>query len=308
VFLEYNGGGRLCLQVSNLPLLFDMDKYEDPLNGTKYSALLSLRDADKSPYVAQLRDVLAALDAATLDAALASSVEWLGKKYTNLEVLAENYQRTLSEPVVKGDASGKTHPPRMKVKLMQREGAFETEIYNEKRERVDPGAGAGDATMTVESVFKRGAVVTAILECTGVWIVDKKFGLSWRVAQVVAKKRAAASSLVAGHAAFVNDEGVPMPTDEDDEMGGTAGAGSPGLAARTPPPPAPPAAAAPAPVVAPPAAAEAMDEDEAEGEEEEEDDGEAEIVPPAPVAKPAPVAAKPVAAVAAKPKPVVRKK
>jgi hypothetical protein len=290
------------LQVNNLPVLFDMDEFKDPINGSKFSALLSLRDADKSPYVRALRDVLASIDAATLNAALASSQDWFGKPYKNVEVLAENYQYTLSEPLDKTKKDGSKHTPRVKVKLLQRDGAFETEIYNERMERVDA---AGDGSMTVGDVFKRGSSVTAILECTGVWVVDKKFGLSWRVAQVVAKKRAGATTLVTGRPAFQMDADAAMGGGADDdadmEAGGEAAQGG-ALAAVAA---AAAAAAAPVPVPAP-AAPEAPVVDDAM--DEEEDDEEEEAAEPPPPVKPV-AAAKPVVVAApAKARPVLKKK
>jgi hypothetical protein len=54
-------------------------------------------------------------------------------------------------------------------------GAFDAELYDRNKEPIE------DATPV--DVLKRGSEITAILDCTGVWITEKGFGLTWKLYQ-----------------------------------------------------------------------------------------------------------------------------
>ena len=54
-----------------------------------------------------------------------------------------------------------------------KDNVFTCEVYDDKRERVD-----------LNELQTKGARVSAIIQCNGVWFAGGKFGISWRVVQM----------------------------------------------------------------------------------------------------------------------------
>jgi len=80
------------------------------------------------------------------------------------------------------DAEGnrKPYPPTLKVQLRKRDGKFETEVYDDKKRPL--------ADIPLEDIIVKGSVLTALIQCTGVWFAGGKFGLSWKAIQIRADK------------------------------------------------------------------------------------------------------------------------
>jgi hypothetical protein len=84
------------------------------------------------------------------------------------------------------DANGnpKPYPPTFKVSLKQRRGseAFEVQVYDENKQPYLDGEGN---PAPVSNVLVKGAQVTCLIQCTGVWFAGtSKYGLSWKVVQI----------------------------------------------------------------------------------------------------------------------------
>jgi len=124
-------------------------------------------------------------------------------------------------------------------------------------------------------VLRRGAEVVPVADATGIWVADKKFGLTWKLYQALVKVPAE-GGVARGFVGVDEDTGVSL-VEESALLSAVL----------------PAAKAAPAPAAAP-VAEEEDEEDEDEEEEEEESDHET-PAPPVPVAtvKPKPVAAAP---------------
>ena len=74
----------------------------------------------------------------------------------------------------------KPYTPTIKLQLRQRDGKFETAMYDsDKRPLTD---------VPLEDIIVKGTVMTALIECTGVWFAGGKFGLSWKAIQIRADK------------------------------------------------------------------------------------------------------------------------
>jgi hypothetical protein len=107
-----------------------------------------------------------------------NSPAWF-KGQKSREVLAELYTPTVK---FSRDQQGnvKPYPPTIKLQLRQRDGKFETAMYDsEKRPLTD---------VPLEDIIVKGTVMTALIECTGVWFAGGKFGLSWKAIQIRADK------------------------------------------------------------------------------------------------------------------------
>jgi hypothetical protein len=178
-YLNYSGG-KLTMQVGPLETPFGLSVF-DKQGPPKYSVDLKLRGYDdpaNNPTTATIYNALHGLDEFMLNEAVKNSPAWF-KGQKSREVLAELYTPTVK---FSRDQEGnlKPYPPTLKLQLRQRDGKFETAMYDEnKRPLTD---------VPLEDILLKGTVLTALIECTGVWFAGGKFGLSWKAIQIRADK------------------------------------------------------------------------------------------------------------------------
>ncbi len=265
-YLNYEGR-PLVMQVGPLETPFGLSVF-DKAGPPKYSVDLKLRgydDPSTNPKVATIYNALHALDEFMLDQGVKNSKQWF-KGDKSREVLSELYTTTVK---FSKDAEGnvKPYPPTLKLQLKQRDGKFETQIYDDKKRPL--------TDVPLEDVLVKGAVLTALIQCTGVWFAGGKFGLSWKAIQIRADK---VPDSIRGFAFLDDEEAVAEPAPIARKPAATL----PAPAAKAPAnsfaalhddeeegiddeealaPPPKPAAAAPAPAVVAPPPAEDDDED-----------------------------------------------
>ena len=173
VNLSYSGR-PLKMQVNNLDVPYGLN-VEDKYGPTKYSVNLSLRDYDSNPKVKAIFDALDGLDSRVM----AECVEknWLKKPGMTQQILK---QMKLYKPTVKfsEDENGvrKPYPPTVKVALRKKNDKFETVFYDADKKEIKD--------VPVEDLIVKRMTVTALIECTGVWISSVGCGLSWKASQV----------------------------------------------------------------------------------------------------------------------------
>ena len=194
-YLNYNGAA-LVMQVGPLETPFGLSVF-DKQGPPKYSVDLKLRgydDAVNHPKTAVIYNAFHALDEFMLDQGVKNSASWF-KGVKSREVLSELYT-----PVVRfsvdSDGNRKPYPPTLKVQLRKRDDKFEADIYDEnKRPLTD---------IPLEDIIVKGTVLTTLIQCTGVWFADGKYGLSWKAIQIRADK---VPHSFRGKPAFLDEEG-----------------------------------------------------------------------------------------------------
>lgn len=155
----------LVVQTPEMYCPFGMTNWADK-GPPSWSFELSFKDMEDRPNLARFAENLQALDTAVIEAGQKNSQAWFKKRYNNSEILRELYTPTF-----------KTHekyPSRMKVKVPVRDNEFTCEVFNAKGERIE-----------LEGLEMKGARVTAIIQCTGVWMAGPKFGVTWKLIQMV---------------------------------------------------------------------------------------------------------------------------
>jgi hypothetical protein len=97
----------------------------------------------------------------------------------------------------------KPYPPTQGITLKKNftTGNFDAELYDKNKEIIDE---------TPVDVLKRGCEITPILECTGVWITEKGFGLTWKLFQ--ARVDVAAEGSQRGCAIQDDEDSAPVVT------------------------------------------------------------------------------------------------
>lgn len=194
-YLNYNGG-PLVMQVGPLETPFGLSVF-DKQGPPKYSVDLKLRgydDPTNHPKTATIYNAFHALDEFMLDQGVKNSALWF-KGTKSREVLSELYT-----PVVRfsvdSEGNRKPYPPTLKVQLRKRDDKFEADIYDENKRPLND--------VPLEDIIVKGTVLTALIQCTGVWFAGGKFGLSWKAVQIRADK---VPHTFRGKPAFLSEDG-----------------------------------------------------------------------------------------------------
>lgn len=212
-----SGGKQAYLNYSGQPLVMQVGPLETPFGLSvfdkqgppKYSVDLKLRgydDPTNHPKTATIYNAFHALDEFMLDQGVKNSASWF-KGTKSREVLSELYT-----PVVRfsvdSDGNRKPYPPTLKVQLRKRDDKFEADVYDENKRSLND--------IPLEDIIVKGTVLTALIQCTGVWFAGGKYGLSWKAIQIRADK---VPHTFRGKPAFLDDEGgddvvepTPAPT------------------------------------------------------------------------------------------------
>jgi hypothetical protein len=207
---------------------------------------LSLRGYDEpGSKMKGFYDALERLDDFMIEQGVKNSKQWF-KQDLNRDVIKAFYTPVVRIPLDK-NGDRKPYPPTIKLALKQKRDSqdFDVQCYDDKKELY--------RGIPLEELLVKGAQVTCLIQCTGVWFAGSKYGLSWKLV------RSIVTSLPQSAAAFnfVDDGELSAPSKS-----------APSKAA-------------------PPKAAPVEDEEEEDEEEEEEEDE----VFTAPAKKPSVVAA-----------------
>ena len=172
-YLNYDSRS-LTMQVGSLPVPYGMSAY-DKAGPVKYSVDMSLRGYEgENPKAKAIFDCFSALDNYMIEQGVKNSKAWF-KAELSKDVVKAFYTPSLR---FSKDAEGnpKPYPPTVKVTLKQRDGKFETAVYDDKKRPM--------TDIPMEEVLVKGANLTALIQCTGVWFAGSKYGLSWKAVQI----------------------------------------------------------------------------------------------------------------------------
>lgn len=168
-------GGPLLLQVSNVDLPYGLNA-DDKFGPVKYSVNLSLNGYDTKPKMKEIFDMLEAID----DRVTAECVEknWLKKPGMTQQILKQMklYKSTVKFSEDSNTGARKPYPPTVKVALRQRNGKFETSFFDTDKKEIKD--------VPIEDLIVKRMSVSALIECTGVWVSSVGCGLSWKLAQM----------------------------------------------------------------------------------------------------------------------------
>jgi hypothetical protein len=172
-YLNYDGR-KLTMQVGSLPVPYGMSVY-DKAGPVKYSVDMSLRGYDgENPKAKSVFEAFSKLDDYMIQQGVDNSKAWF-KQQLSKDVVKAFYTPSLR---FSKDAEGnpKPYPPTVKVALKQREGKFDTRVYDDKKREL--------TELPMEDILVKGANITVLIECTGVWFAGSKYGISWKAVQI----------------------------------------------------------------------------------------------------------------------------
>lgn len=172
-YLNYDSR-KLTMQIGSLPVPYGMSVF-DKAGPVKYSVDLSLRGYEgENPKAKAVFDAFSALDEYMIQQGVKNSKAWFKQELTR-DVVKAFYTPSLR---FSKDADGnpKPYPPTVKVALKQRDGKFDTRVYDDKKREL--------TDLPMEDVLVKGAAITVLMECTGVWFAGSKYGISWKAIQI----------------------------------------------------------------------------------------------------------------------------
>lgn len=172
-FINYDSAA-LKMQVSAIPIPYGMSIF-DKAGPVKYSVDLSLKGYDvEGSKMKTVYDAFTAMDEYMIEMGVKNSKLWF-KSELNREVVKAFYT-----PIVRfsKDAEGnlKPYPPTVKIQLKQRDGKFDIYIVDDKKRPL--------TDIPLEDILVKGAIITSIIQCTGIWFAGSKYGLSWKAVQI----------------------------------------------------------------------------------------------------------------------------
>jgi hypothetical protein len=170
------------MQIGSLETPFGLSVFDKIPGATpKYTVELNLRGYDDpvaNPKVAAIYNALNALDEHLIDQGVKNSRAWF-KADLNRDMVKMFYSPTMRF-ARDGEGNLKPYPPTLKIQLRQRDGKFETAVYDDKKRPL--------TDIPLEDVIVKRAFLTVLIQCTGVWFAGGKFGLSWKALQIRADK------------------------------------------------------------------------------------------------------------------------
>lgn len=207
-----NGGKSIYLSFNKSPIVlqtpemfapFGKQKWDNEKGVSKYTLDLSFKGMETRENLKMFFDKMNELDEKLIDDGVANSFEWLKKKGASREVVKALYTKLVRHPVDKntGEINHK-YPPTFKLTLPWKDGAFQCEVYDASRKLVD-----------LNTLETKGARVTAIIQCLGIWVAAGKYGCTWKVLQM----RVVPPQSIKGYAFKEVDDKAGEVDDEDDE-------------------------------------------------------------------------------------------
>jgi hypothetical protein len=173
-YINYDGG-MFVFQTPSCSLPYGMSAF-DKAGPVKYNVELSLRGYDEpSSKMSQFYEALSRLDEYMIDQGVKNSKQWF-KADLSRDVIKAFYTPMIRIPLDK-EGNRKPYPPTIKLSLKQKRDSqdFDVQCYDEKKSLYKG--------IPLEELLVKGAAMTCLIQCTGVWFAGSKFGLSWKLVQ-----------------------------------------------------------------------------------------------------------------------------
>jgi len=212
-YFNYDGQRLIMQTASDMSSPFGLN-VADKYGPAEYSVGLSFRGHEQNTEVKQFMDAISFIDEFMIKEGVKNSKAWF-KDTLGHEVVKAFYTPTLKYSKDK-DGNVLDYPPTIRLKLRKFGEEFETKFYNND--------GTVHKDVPVEDLLVKGAQMTAIIECAGIWFAGSKYGLTWRAKQIAIPK---SSSKISGFAfkglkappvaAATEEEEAENEADEADE-------------------------------------------------------------------------------------------
>ena len=228
-FIGYGESRNLVLQTPSLRTPFgvkDSTKGEYARPGpAKFSLDLDLRGHEENPKVKALHDAIQSMDDFVFKQAEQNCKLWFGKVRSH-DALLEAFTRSVKTSQGK---DGTPYPPRMKISLKKKldteEASHASENFDcpvyDQASRSDPNAKPLEG-VDIEELLSKGSEMTTLLQASMIWIVNDRFGISWKAKQISVDVPGQGGSSSGGYGFVDDDEDAPRPSGRANTGGGGA--------------------------------------------------------------------------------------
>jgi hypothetical protein len=169
----------LVLQTPEMIAPYGISNWNDDGKGPdKYSLDLSFKGKEGRDSLNTFFEKMVSLDKKLVQDGVENSMTWLKKKYNSIQVVEALYTSMVkyAKDKTTGEITDK-YPPTFKLKLPYVNGSFMCEVFDTKRNPMN-------LKQLIDTGAMKGAKVTAIIQCLGIWVAGGKYGCSWKVLQM----------------------------------------------------------------------------------------------------------------------------
>jgi hypothetical protein len=184
--------------------------------GGKYTMALNFPSDDyKTPPTDDFLEKIKRLENAIIDKAVEYSEVWWGETMSR-EVIKHMFFTILKYSKNKDTKKiDTTRPPAIRVKVPCYDGKWNVEVYDTKSNMLFPSE---DDSITPMDFVPKLSNVACVIQCTGIWIGGKGWGLTWKLVQAIVKPRETQTVFGKCHVMLSNDEMKSLAAAKDDDV------------------------------------------------------------------------------------------
>ena len=212
-----NSNSKKGLYIST-PLMLTWGVNENDFEGkgnVKYDMALQFpRQEYASEETTKFLENMLAMETKIKEDAVKNCKDWMNKAKMSSEVVD-----ALFTPMVKyGKDPNTGEPDRNKnptltVKLPVWDGKFNIDLYDVEGEAVYPN----DKGLNPVDLVPKGSNVLTIIQCGGIWFINGKFGVSWKLTQAVIKPKQSMRGKCLINLSDRDKEAMKKTDDDDDD-------------------------------------------------------------------------------------------
>jgi len=213
-----NQTGRGLHVSSPLLTTWGISDFVDPTTGVsdgKFSISLTFPNGEyATKNSSAFLDKIKAFEQAVLVEAVKNSELWWGEKLT-LDILKYSFFPILKFPKIKGTKKpDMTKSPTIsaKVPFYEKENKWNVELYDTNGQMIFP---CDNEDLTPAHFVPKLSNVACVLQCGGIWIGGKGWGVTWKLVQAVVKPKEVVSVFGKCHINLSEDDKEAMNEDAD---------------------------------------------------------------------------------------------
>jgi hypothetical protein len=215
-----NQTGRGLHISSPLLTTWGISDFVDPTTGIsdgKFSLSLTFPNEEYANKNSKLfLDKLVAFEQAILNEAVKNSELWWGEKLT-LDIAKYSFFPILKYPKIKGTKKADmTKSPTLsaKVPFYEKENKWNVELYDTTGNLIFP---CENDELTPAHFVPKLSNVACVLQCGGIWIGGKGWGVTWKLVQAVVKPKEVVSVFGKCHISLSEEDKVAMDVEHTED-------------------------------------------------------------------------------------------
>ena len=216
VWMKYDTNSRFKIQIDRVSIPYGVSCWDKDPDNLKYSLIMPL---EGNPKMDKFRNVLELMDENNIQHCISNSKAWWPPKGMSEGTIREAGYSPMVKPVTNKESGeiDESRPPRFKVKLPMYKGKPGFRVFGKDREEINFWTAKKIDEETTEydvdwSWATNGMEVKLLVECEGLWVVDRNVYCTWRCTHVCILKDGQNSNY-----AFLPDDDEEEDEEEEEE-------------------------------------------------------------------------------------------